>query len=230
MYNLTHMSASCHAHEYVMSHAWGCHVAHVNRACVTHFLWVSMWHIWMIHVTHTNRSCHAQKRVVSHLQIAVATLTNQSHHTWEWVPRQDFNVKPDAKDWIVCCNVLQRVETCFVLVGYMYTILWILFCKPNLEDWEVCCSVLLCVAVWSITVEQIYTILYQPRFSTVSETWPSGFTGWRWNLLHMFFGDRQVHDDPLQYVVECCSMWCCSVSILLLDAVAFDDFLGHASL
>jgi len=223
-----HMNTSCHTHEGVMSRMWIGHVSHIfcESLCDTYEWFMS--HTRIGHVTHKNKSYHTYKSQSPPLRISHITHVNESlgkTSTLNLIQRIELCVA-------ACCSVLRRVAACWNVFRssrpHAYNTLNSIW-KHNLEDWAVCCSVLLCVAVWSITNKQINTILYQTRFSTVSETWPSGCAGWRWNLLHMFFGDRQVHDDPLQYVV-CCSMWCCSVSILLLHAAAFDDFLGHASL
>jgi len=58
-YTLMFISAqiyTCHTCEWVMSHMWISHVAHVNESCRTCERVMS--HMWMSHVAHVKESCH----------------------------------------------------------------------------------------------------------------------------------------------------------------------------
>jgi len=73
-----HVNGSCHAYEWVMSHIWMGHVAHMNESCC-------MSQIWMCHVAHVNESRHTREWVMSHLWMSHVTPMNESYHTYEWV-------------------------------------------------------------------------------------------------------------------------------------------------
>jgi len=91
------MNESWHTYEWVMSHMWMSHVAHMNESCRT--CECVMSHISIGHVTHVNESCLTQEWVMSHIWIGHehlrarlrciwmkhVTHMNQSCHTHEWV-------------------------------------------------------------------------------------------------------------------------------------------------
>jgi len=96
----SHMNASYHTCEWVMSHIWMCHVTHMNGSChkwmshVTHGADVRVIsHMFMNHVTHLNDSCHAYEWVMSHVWMSNGTHVNKSHIanknesclTYDWV-------------------------------------------------------------------------------------------------------------------------------------------------
>jgi len=82
------MNESCHTYkrvmsriEWVMSHVWMSHVAHMNESCHT-YEWV-MSRIWMSHVTHMNESCHTYEWVTPHIQMSHVTYVNGACHKCE---------------------------------------------------------------------------------------------------------------------------------------------------
>jgi len=57
---------SCNTYKKVTSHIWMSHVTHITTS-------IQMAHIWKSHVTHIYQSCHTYERVMSHMQIQMAT-------------------------------------------------------------------------------------------------------------------------------------------------------------
>ena len=74
--------------EYVASHIWMSHVAHINESC-RKYEWV-MSHIWMSHVAHMNESCRTYEWVAPHMRKSRVTHVDESCRTCEWVMSHIF--------------------------------------------------------------------------------------------------------------------------------------------
>ena len=67
MRHVTHMNASCHTYEWVMSNIWMSHVAnsmsHVTNVSASHHTYKRvMLHMWRSHVTHMKEPCHSHEK------------------------------------------------------------------------------------------------------------------------------------------------------------------------
>jgi len=97
----TQSCRTCYAQEWVMSHMWMSHVAHVNESCRT-CEWVMS--VWMSHVAHANESyrrCEWVKSCVTNSFI-YATLIHmcdacmlhaRMSRTYEWVSHISLKIK-----------------------------------------------------------------------------------------------------------------------------------------
>ena len=74
MSHVTHMNASCHTYEWVMSYMWMSHVIHMNESCHTHT--AACAHC----VTHMKESCHTYEGVVA--QPMSSTMSHAVCATW----------------------------------------------------------------------------------------------------------------------------------------------------
>jgi len=136
MSHVTHMDASYHTYEWVMSHIWMSHVTHMNESC-RKYGWV-MSHIWMCHVTHMNESCHTNEWVISHL--------NKSWCHWcinrfacEWVIShmyESFHIWSSGfvRTCVCLCGVQMRVCVYVCVCVWMRTFVCVYVCACVFVD------------------------------------------------------------------------------------------------
>ena len=156
MRHVTHMNASCHTYEWVMSHTWmvhvthkWCHITRMDESCHTYDSF--MLHIWMSYVTYMNESCHTCEWVTSHARMShvthewVTSHMNESRHIWmshvthmnvarqmyEWVTSH-MNLRHDNNGCAICQNC--RFSWVFKTWPVHLTHLWYMHTRAHIMN------------------------------------------------------------------------------------------------